>query len=109
MIALFEIYSTTSRKGKIKPIDVKTGPTQAFDKLVKYFEQKDFLNTKFDRNYFDIFLDDYGYEVSIVIGHDNESSSTIQISVYNPNARGRTRGKLKQYYYEVVALFKDVM
>ncbi len=107
MIAILETYSTTSVKGKIKPLEVKLGPTQTFDQLVKHFSEQDFLSTKFDRNYYDIFLDDYGYEISIYLGHDGGSNSIIQMSVYNPKGRGRTRRRLKYYYAEVEELFKD--
>lgn len=104
-LALFENYSSTSsNRGKLPPLSVDLLPIQVLEKLKDYLLKEEYYNIVINDEFFDIYAERSGYEYSFQITRV-ENRTTIAISVFGENKRGRTRGELKDIYQKITTLF----
>lgn len=107
MLAIFEKYSQTSAlpKSKILPKTVLKPAQVVFDTLVKYLTDDGYEDIKTYNDYYEIFCNDCGFEISIRVLNNGDGSSNIDVSLYGDHKRGRTRKRLKNFMLEIEELF----
>lgn len=111
MLAIFENCSGTNdgKKSKILPISCKLNSSLAYDKIYDYLTKEEYADISGTKEFMDIYCYDRGYEISILLGIDQTGGSYINIVVYGPKKRGRTRKRLKLMRDEITNLLKDYL
>jgi len=101
---LFENYSETKEKSrKYRPLIIKKPINVVYDTLVDYIKKEGFEDIKANEEFYDIYGNRYGYEISIQLAVDG-FNTVLNMSIYGEKKRGRTRKVLKRYYQSIEQL-----
>lgn len=105
-LALFENYSSTSsrRRSKYPSISVNKPCNVVFREISEFIKKENFFNIKCNEEYYDIYGEKNGYELSVQISVDGLKTN-IDMSVFGAKKRGRTRRFLKTYYNLIKSKF----
>lgn len=105
MFGLFEKYSSTSEK-KIGPITAKASTIRIFDIILKYVQDNECINISSNKEFCDIYCEQFGFEYTFQIVDDN-SNSIINIYVYGEKKRGKTYRRCKAIKEYIIELLKE--
>lgn len=102
---LFENYSATKENSrKYPPLIIKKPINRVYDELIKFVKKQGFESIKTSEEFYDIYGERYGYEISIQLAVDG-FNTLLNMSIYGEKKRGRTRKVFKRYYLLINELF----
>ena len=103
---LFENYSATKEKSRKYPsLIIKKPINRVFEDLTKFVKDQGFDSIKTNEEFYDIYGERYGYEISIQLAVDG-FNTLLNMSIYGEKKRGRTRKAFKRYYSLIKQLFE---
>ncbi len=100
----FEIYSHSSLHAKdetLRSIEVKIGPERAMNGIIKLLTDLNYKKISYNDIYNEIFTSKAGYEVTIRAIPSGQGMTTIDVEVYGPNHRGKTRKALRYLLHAI--------
>ena len=95
---LFEIFSQSSLKHKdktLRTVTVKMGASYLASKIIDILKSLKYKTIKYNEHYQEIFTSKAGFEVTNHLVNSNNGSTLIDVDVYSPNNRGKTRKALR--------------
>ena len=107
----FETYSQSSNLHKdptLRSLTVKMGPTVLADEIIESLKKLKYKEIRYNDIYNEIFTSKAGYEVTIHLLSGGSGATTIEISVFSPANRGKTRKALRfllNYFKEQFKVF----
>ena len=94
----FETYSHSSLHAKdetLRSVEAKIGPERAMQGVIKILTELNYRKISYNDIYNEIFTSKAGYEVTIRAIASGQGMTTIDVEVYAPNHRGKTRKALR--------------
>ena len=94
----FEIYSQSKSNHKdptLRTFDIKMGASYAAKQIIEVLKDLKYKTITYNDTYNEIFTKKAGFEVTINLIASAGGSTTISVSVYSPNNRGKTRKALR--------------
>ena len=107
----FETYSQSSNLHKdptLRSIHVKMGPNILANEIIDGLKALKYKEIRYNDIYNEIFTTKAGYEVTIHLLSGGSGTTTIEIAVFSPANRGKTRKALRfllNYYKEKFKTF----
>lgn len=96
--AMFETYSQSSSIHKdptLRSLNIKMGESILADKIIDILKELKYKEIRYNNIYNEIFTKKAGYEVTIHLLASSGGSTTIEVSVFAPEHRGKTRKALR--------------
>lgn len=102
-LAIFENYSQSKEGTDHSPFIVHTTQVNCLDVISKWVKESGFTNIEINRDYFEIYGEKDGFEMTIIITSE-EQGALVNMSVLGKT--GKTRKKLKEYLSQLIAFIK---
>ena len=96
--ALFETYSQSSSIHKdptLRSLNVKMGGSVLADKIIEILKSLKYKEIRYNNIYNEIFTKKAGYEVTIHLLAASGGATSIEVAVFSPENRGKTRKALR--------------
>lgn len=96
-----EVFETYSQSTSIHPdptlrsINVKMGPSLLANEIINILKSLKYKTIRYNDVFNEIFTSKAGYEVTIHLLASSNGSSTIEVSIFSPTHRGKTRKALR--------------
>ena len=96
-----EAFETFSQSSNINPdptlrsIDVKMGPAMLANKIIDILKSLKYKTIRYNDIFNEIFTSKAGFEVTIHLLAGNNGATTIEVSVFSSEHRGKTRKALR--------------
>lgn len=94
----FEIFSQSSLKHKdktLRSVIVKMGSSYLANKIIDILKSLKYKTIKYNEHYQEIFTSKAGFEVTIHLVNTNNGGTQIDVDIYAPYNRGKTRKALR--------------
>ena len=94
----FETYSQSSNLHKdptLRSIHVKMGPSYLANEIIELLKGLKYKEIRYNDIYNEIFTSKAGFEVTIHLLSGGSGSTTIEVSVFSPANKGKTRRALR--------------
>lgn len=108
----FESYSQSSHIHKdptLRSIDVKMGQVVLCDKIIAVLKDLKYKTIRYNDIFYEIFTSKAGFEVTIQVLQGSHGSSTIEVSVFSPQNRGKTRKALRFLLHKFKEVFSPYL
>ncbi len=96
-----EVFETYSQSTTIHPdptlrsINVKMGPSVLANQVIDILKSLKYKTIRYNDTFNEIFTSKAGFEVTIHFLASSNGSTTIEVSVFSPENRGKTRKALR--------------
>lgn len=108
LFGLFENYTSTdqpsAKRKKFPALTVNRISNRVYDIVLEKVKEEGFYNITANSEYFDIYGEKAGFELSVQISATGQNS-IVEMSIYGEHRRGRTRKFFKRYYH----LFENLL
>ena len=94
----FETFSQSSVKHKdktLRSITVKMGTSYLANKIIDILKSLKYKTIKYNEHYQEIFTSKAGFEVTVHLVNSNNGATLIEVDVFSPDNRGKTRKALR--------------
>ena len=95
---LFETYSQSSNKHKDKTlhnVSVKMGPSMLAKSIIEILKKLKYKKITYNEVYNEIFTYKAGYEITVHLIASTGGATMIEVAVFSPEHRGKTRKALR--------------
>ena len=110
LFGLFENYTSTdqpsAKRKKFPVLTVNKISNRVFDIVLAKVKEEGFYNITANPEYFDIYGEKAGFELSIQICATG-TKTIVEMSVYGEHRRGQTRKFFKRYYHLFTSLLNE--
>jgi hypothetical protein len=100
----FETFSQSKEGTDYAPFLVSAPQGVTFEKIRKWSETKNFKEVKPNKDFFEFFIVDGEFEITIAVTVES-NKSLVNMSVYGK--RGKTRKKLKEHLSALITYIKS--
>ena len=108
----FETFSSSSNIHKdptLRSIDVKMGQSLLCEKIIEILKELKYKTIRYNDIFYEIFTSKAGFEVTIQVLQGNQGASTIEVSVFSMQHRGKTRKALRFLLHKFKEEFKSYL
>lgn len=109
---LFETYSQSSSKQKdetLRNVTVKMGPSMLAKSIIEILKKLKYKKITYNEVYNEIFTYKAGYEVTVHLIASSGGSTIIEVAVFAPEHRGKTRKALRYLLHTFKEEFKSYL